>query len=65
MSKLRVRERGPAQGLLQPGAIAVYRSASRFSAARTSADASMMAMARRSCTISASSACVTYGMAPI
>jgi hypothetical protein len=46
-------------------AIAAYRSASLFSAARTSVDASTMAMARRSGTISTSSACVTYGMASI
>jgi hypothetical protein len=49
-------------GSWQPVAMAAYRSARRVKAARTSADGSMLARARRSGTISASSARVTYGM---
>src|SRR4051794_10262644 len=52
-------------GFWDPAASDAYRSANRFSAARISADASVWAMARRSGTISMSSACVTYDMAPI
>jgi hypothetical protein len=44
-------------------AIAAYRSANRLSASRTSADASTLAIARRSGTISTSSASVTYDIA--
>jgi hypothetical protein len=43
-----------------PSPIAAYRSANRLSAARTSVEDSTLAMARRSGTISTSSASVTY-----
>jgi hypothetical protein len=50
------------EGASGQAAIAAYRFASRISAARTAADASTFAMARRSGTISTSSDDVTYDM---